>query len=108
MEKYTNEKLSEHPIHQILNQISLSGLLWVFDAVSLYVSAMWDEIHLYLRIETGYAFTEDMKDELVDNLNIQIFKNSSVMLAMLYYNPKCLIVQHLPIKEILLNLKLLE
>ena len=35
MNDYINEKLGELPIHKILQELSLSDLLWDFDAVSL-------------------------------------------------------------------------
>ena len=98
-EKYINEKLSELKLHKLIKQIELIHLLWDFDAVSLYPSAMWDEKSIYLRIETGYAFTRDMNNELVGKLNIQIFTQGSAILKIKNYNPKDLIVQHIPIKE---------
>ena len=39
-EKFITEKISQFPIHQLLKQIKLDELLWDFDAVSLYPSAM--------------------------------------------------------------------
>ena len=42
-EKVLNEKLSELYIHHLIIQIKLKELLWDFDALSLYPSAMWDE-----------------------------------------------------------------
>ena len=74
-------------------------LLWDFDAVSLYPSAMWDEKSIYPRIETGYAFTRDMNDELVEEFNNGNFNQGSAILKMKYYNPRDLIVQHLPFQE---------
>ena len=54
MEKNSNEKLCEIPIHQLLQQLSLNDLIWDFDAVSLYPSAMSDKKKsIYLSIETG-------------------------------------------------------
>ena len=64
-----NDKLSKLPIHQLIKQLKLDELLWDFDAVSLYQSAMWDENSIYPRIEIKYAFTEDMNDELMENFN---------------------------------------
>ena len=98
-EKYINEKLSELRSHKIIKRIELIHLLWDFDAVSLYPSAMWDENSIYPRIETGYAFTRDMNDELVEKFNNQTFNKCSAILKIKYYNPKNLIVQHIPIKE---------
>ena len=60
---------------------------------------MWDENSIYPRKETGYAYTRDMNDELVNKFNTQNFNQGSALLKIRYYNPKNLIVQHLPIKE---------
>ena len=98
-EKYINEKLGNLRIHKLLKQIELVHLLWDFDAVSLYPSAMWDEKSIYPRIETGYAYSPNMNIELVEKFNNQTFTQGSAILKMKYYNPKNLIVQHLPIKE---------
>ena len=98
-QKYINEKLSELRLHKIKKRIELIHLLWDFDAVSLYPSAMWDENSIYPRDETGYAFTRDMNDELVEKFNNQTFNKGSAILKIKYYNPKNLIVQHIPIKE---------
>ena len=54
---------------------------------------------IYPRIETGYAFTRDMNDELVEIFNSSNFNQGSAILKIKYYNPRDLIVQHLPIKE---------
>ena len=98
-QKYINEKLSNLRLHEIIKRIELVHLLWDFDAVSLYPSAMWDEKSIYPRIETGYAYTGDMNDELVEKFNNQTFTQGSAILKIKYYNPKNLIVQHLPVKE---------
>ena len=98
-EKYINEKLSQLQLHQLIKQIKLNGLLCGYDAFSLYPSAMWDENSIYPRIETGYAFTPDMNDKLVKKLNIGNFNQGSAFLKFKSYNPKNLIVQHLPVKE---------
>ena len=98
-EKYINEKLSNLRLHKKIKRIELIHLLWDFDAVSLYPSAMWDENSIYPRIETGYAYTRDMNDELVEKLNTGIFNQGSDILKIKYYNPKNIIVQHLPVKE---------
>ena len=98
-EKYINEKLGNLKLHKLLKQIELIHLLWDFDAVSLYPSAMWDEKSIYPRIETGYAYTRDMNDELVNKFNTQNFNQGSAILKIKYYNPRDLIVQHYPIKE---------
>ena len=98
-EKYINEKLSQLPIHRLIKQIKLVELLWDFNATSLYPSAMWDEKSIYPRIETGYSFTRDMNKFLVHRFNNQTFTQGYAILKIKYYNPKNLIVQHIPIKE---------
>ena len=67
MEKYVIKKLGEVPIHQFSQQKILGDLLWDFAAVSLYPSAMSDEKSIYPKIETGYVFTPDMNNDLVEN-----------------------------------------
>ena len=96
---YIIEKISQLPIHQLIKQIKLDELLWDFDAVGLYPSAMWDENSIYPRIETGYAFTIDMNNLLFHEFNNGNFNQGSAILKINYYNFENLIVQHLPIKE---------
>ena len=60
---------------------------------------MWEKNGIYPRTETGYAFTRDMNDELVEKFNTVNFTQGSAVLRIKYYNPKNLIVQHLPNKE---------
>ena len=60
---------------------------------------MWDEKSIYARIETMYAYTRDMNDELVNKFNTVSFNQGSAILKIKYYNRRDLIVQHLPIKE---------
>ena len=98
-QNYINEKLSNLRLHKLIQRTKLVHLLWDFDAVSLYPSAMWDEKSIYPRIETGYASTREMNDELVEKFNIQTFTQGSAILKIKYYNPKNLIVQHLPVKR---------
>ena len=98
-EKFINEKLSEIPIHQLIKLLKIFELLWDFDCVSLYPSTMWDEKSVYWRIEMRYAYTEGMKEEFVEKFNTQIFNQGSAILRIKYYNPKNLIVQHLPVKK---------
>ena len=101
-EKYIIEKLCKLPIDRLVKQIELNELLCDYDAVSLYpsaTSAMWDEKSTYSRIETGYADTKDMNNELVDEFNNGNFTKGSAILRIRYYNPKNLIFQHLPVKK---------
>ena len=79
-EKYINEKLSDHPIHQLIKQFKKIELLWGYVCVSLYPSAMWNPKSIYPKIETGYAFTPDMNDEVVEKFNTQTFTQGSAIL----------------------------
>ena len=78
-EKYINEKLSDLPIHQLIGQLKTIELLWDFDCVSVYPSAMWDKNSVYPKIETGYAFTRDMNDELVEKFYNETFTQGSAI-----------------------------
>ena len=60
---------------------------------------MWDEKSINPRIETGYVYTEDMNDELVEIFKTNTFNQGSANLKIQYYNPSNLIVQRLPVKE---------
>ena len=97
--KFFNEKLGNLRIHKLLKQLEFVHLLWVFDASSLDPSAMWDENSIYPKVETGYAYTRDMNDELVNKFNTGNFTQGNAILKIKYYNPKNLIVQPLPMKE---------
>ena len=97
-EKYIIEKLSELDISKKLRLFNRNDLLMTFDATSLYPSAMYDEMSIYPKIETGYAFTKDMNDEIVNQFNTKTFTKSAI-LKIKYYNPKDTILQHIPVKE---------
>ena len=71
--------MGELPIHRILQQLSLNDLLWDFDAVSLYPSAMSHDKCVYPRIETGYAYTTGPNNELVEKSNNQIFHTMKLL-----------------------------
>ena len=60
---------------------------------------MWDEKSFYPRIEIGHAFTKDMNNELLKKFDTGNFNQGSAVLRIKHYNPKNLIVQHLPVKE---------
>ena len=100
IEKHINKKLRALPIHQLLQQLDLNYFLWDFDAVSLYPSAMSDSKNFYPKIETGYAYSKHLNDELVQNFSESKFTQGSAVLKLNYYNPKKLIVQHFPVKEL--------
>ena len=60
---------------------------------------MWDKNSFYPKIETGYAHTKDMNSDIVEKINDQTCTQGSAILKFKYYNPKKLIVLHLPVKE---------
>ena len=101
-EKYVNRKLNKLSIHKELSKLDLNKTQMVFDATSLYPSAMWDENSVYPKIETGFAFKPNMNDVYVEAFNNQSFNESgdeSAILTIRYHNPPDLIFQHLPVKE---------
>ena len=108
MEKHVNRKLGELPFHQLLQQLNLNDFLWDSDALSLYPSAMVDEKSIYPNKETGYAFTKQMNDELIEKIKNQTFTQGNVSLKIKHHIPKNLIVQHLSVKERVKNYKLIE
>ena len=55
-----------------------------FDATILYSSAVFGEKSIYPKIGRGYAFTPDMKHEIVVNVNAQTFSQGSSTLRVLY------------------------
>ena len=96
---YINKKIGEFPIHKLIQELSLNDLFWDFDVVSLYPSAISEEKSIYPRIETGYAFKPNMNEDLVNKFNNQTFTQGSAEIKIKFYNPKELVVQHLPVKE---------
>ena len=60
---------------------------------------MWDKNSIYPKLETGYCYTRDMKSDIVEKFNNQTVTQGSAILKVKNYNPKNLIVQHLPLKE---------
>ena len=87
------------PIHKELSKLNSNKTQMDFDATSLYPSAMWDEISVYPKIETGFAFEPYMNDVYVEAFNDQTFGYESAILTRKHYNPPNLIFQHLPVKE---------
>ena len=55
-------------LYQKLGNLKNNFLLLDFDANGLYPTAMSDKQSVYLKIETGYAFTKDMIDDFVNAL----------------------------------------
>ena len=81
-------------------------MLWDFDALSLYHFAIWDEKSTYPIIETGYAFTVDMNDEVIHIFNNQTFTQGRAISNVFYYNPKKFLSFKIsPLKKKLMKLK---
>ena len=57
-----------------------------FDATSVHPSAIWNEKSIYPRIETGYVFTKDMNDELVEKFKSASFNQGSAVLKIKIFN----------------------
>ena len=57
-----------------------------FDATSVHPSAIWNEKSIYPRIETGYVFTKDMNDELVEKFKSANFNQGSAVLKIKIFN----------------------
>ena len=49
---------------------------------------MWEQNSIYPRTDTGYAYTTDMNDELVQKFNTGNFTQGSALSKFKYYNPK--------------------
>ena len=60
---------------------------------------MWDEKSIYLKIETGYAYSIVMKDELVEKINSGIINQVSAILKVMVYISEVIVFQHIPVKE---------
>ena len=60
---------------------------------------MWDPKSIDPKVETVYAFKRELNDELVEKFNNQTCTQRSAFLKIKNFNPKNIIVQHLPVKE---------
>ena len=82
--------------------------MMVFDATSLYSSAMWDVNSVFPKIETGFAFKPHMNKIYEEAFDIQTFNQDDIESAIFkikFYNPTKLIFQHLPVKEKVKNIE---
>ena len=90
------------PIRKQLSNLQSNKTQLDYDATSLYPSAMRDEISVYPKIETGFAFKPHMNYVYVEAFNNQTFNedgDENAILTIKYYNTPDLIFQHLPVKE---------
>ena len=103
-----NKELNKLPIHKKLQKLNLNDVMMDFDATSLYPSAMWDENSVYPKTESGFAFKPHMNNVYVEAFNNQTFNqdgDESAILRIKNYNPRNLIIQHLPVKEKVENIE---
>ena len=70
----------------------------IFDATSLYPSALYDEFSIKSKIESVCAFKSDMNDEIKDGFNQQPFDKSTIQ-KIKNYNPQVLVLQHIHSKK---------
>ena len=97
-----NKKLNMLPIHKVLSKLDSNKTQMDYDATSLYLSAMWDEISVYPKTETVFAFKPDMNDVYVKTFNNKTFNQAgdeSAILRLKFYNPPNLIFKHLPVRD---------
>ena len=92
-------QLDNLSIHIKIRKFILTDIFMDFDAKSLYPWEIWDEKAKYYRNETGYAFTPDMNDEIVEKLNPQTLTQCGAIKKVLCYYPSDLIFQHLLVRE---------
>ena len=88
------------PIQKELSKLDSNKTQMGHYGNSLYPSAMWDEISVYPKIESGFSFAPHMNDVYVKAFNDQSFNqdgDESAILTSRYYNPPDLIFQHLPV-----------
>ena len=95
-EKNVNSTLNMLPFHKELSKLDSNKTQMVFDATSLYPSAMWDKNSVYPKIETGFAFKPRMNKTFVEAFNNQTFnqngdesaisKKNITILLILYFN----------------------
>ena len=82
-EKPVQNRLKKLQFRKNLGDIFPPKFLMDFEATNLYTPVMWDEKSTYLKTETGYDFTADMNDEIVETFNAQTVTKSSAILEVL-------------------------
>ena len=85
-------------ISKKLQTLIRDDLLVAFDSTSLYPSAMYDETSVYPKIETVYAFTSEMNDEIVNQFKTKTFTKSEI-LKIKCFNSQDIILQHISVRE---------
>ena len=82
-----------------IESVFLTDVLVDFSATSSSSSALWAEKSIYPKFRTGFAFTADMKGEIVEKFNTQTFTLGSAISKVLYSNPSDSIIQYLLVRE---------
>jgi hypothetical protein len=77
--------------------------MMAFDATSLYPSAMWDEESEFPDITSAKHFKNSEEKEILDLFNSQQFRPKTGFFRVRYFNPPELFLQHLPVKETVIN-----
>ena len=86
--EHINKELNKLPIHKNLQKQNLKDVMMDFDSTSFHLSAMWDEKHVYPKIETGFAFKAHMNDVYEEALSNQSYNqdgDESAILRIKYY-----------------------
>ena len=105
---YNNIKLNILATHEHFSKLDWNNSQMVFDATSLYPSAMSDRNSVYPKRETGLDFEPHMKDVYVEAFNIQTFNQhvkESAIIILKEYNPPNNIRQLLPVKKKVKNIE---
>ena len=88
--KYVNRRLRKLPMHEKLQNLYLNDVMMDFAATSLYPSAVWDEILVCPKKQTGFVFKPDTINIYVKAFNHQTFNqeaNESAVSKIKYHNP---------------------
>ena len=64
------------PFQKQVSNTDIKNTQLDFDAMSLYLSALWDEKSVYPKIETGFAFKQPLNDIYVEAFNVQSFSQN--------------------------------
>ena len=85
IDEHKRNQLSKLPILKKITEITITDVNLVFDATSMYSSAMWDEKSVYAKIGTANDSTSNMKDENVQKIKTQTFTQGTTILKELYH-----------------------
>ena len=100
-DKEIMKRLHALEISKKIKEIELNDYLVSSDYTSLYPSAQADSNGNWPKIETAYAFEDNMNDAVCSLFNNKKFEelNLCCFLTVKYHNPEDLIFQHLPARD---------